>query len=221
MLCSAGPWIQRKRISSMCLLMPAATCTLCGVRPPAFYPGPSVLTSACHCKGVSSCHCDVGWADHPWWHGPDGAFMVALHAQPSLLSGTWPDMDNVLLSVSSRADKWCAGPRPEHESLCRPANQSCRRDAPGGAAVAAEDPALLGQEGGPRPHLADESREAHALDGPRFCAQQPELSVAKLEMQHLQLVTPVESLQDEGACWAPNAIWPSIMLTHWGRKVCT
>eukprot|EP00891_Asterochloris_glomerata_P004391 jgi/Astpho2/4391/e_gw1.00067.84.1_t len=23
---------------------------------------------------------------------------------------------------------------------------------------------------------------------------------------------------DEGACWAPNAIWPSIMLTHWGRK---
>eukprot|EP00891_Asterochloris_glomerata_P004390 jgi/Astpho2/4390/Aster-00009 len=23
---------------------------------------------------------------------------------------------------------------------------------------------------------------------------------------------------DEGACWAPTAIWPSIMLTHWGRK---
>ena len=87
--------------------------------------------------------------------------------------------------------------------------------------MAAEDPALLGQKRGPRPHLADESREAHALDGPRFCAQQPELSVAKLEMQHLQLVTPVESLQDEGACWAPNAIWPSIMLTHWGCKVYT
>ena len=31
----------------------------------------------------------------------------------------------------------------------------------------------------------------------------------------------VDGLQDEGACWAPTAIWPSIMLTHWGRKVCT
>ena len=40
-------------------------------------------------------------------------------------------------------------------------------------------------------------------------------------MQQLQPITPVESLQDEGACWAPNAIWPSIMLMHWGRKVYT
>ena len=31
----------------------------------------------------------------------------------------------------------------------------------------------------------------------------------------------VGGLQDEGACWAPTAIWPSIMLTHRGRKVCT
>ena len=34
-------------------------------------------------------------------------------------------------------------------------------------------------------------------------------------------VVAVADLQDEGACWAPTAIWPSIMLTHWGRKVCT
>jgi hypothetical protein len=24
---------------------------------------------------------------------------------------------------------------------------------------------------------------------------------------------------DEGACFAPKEIWPSIMITHWGRKV--
>ena len=84
----------------MCLLMPAATCTLYGVRPPAFYPlsqfaDPSMPLQIPQQLSLRY----VGWADHPWWHGPDGAFMSALNAQLSLLSGTWPDMCNILLYV--------------------------------------------------------------------------------------------------------------------------
>ena len=41
----------------------------------------------------------VGWADHPWWHGPDGTSLTSLDAQLTLMSGTWPDVCSNLFLV--------------------------------------------------------------------------------------------------------------------------
>ena len=32
---------------------------------------------------------------------------------------------------------------------------------------------------------------------------------------HIWLVS-----HDEGPCWVPTELWPSIILSHWGRKAC-